>query len=91
MEEAYKIGLVNKAVQYGELMDEVEKWAQELAERSPLSLKALKYCVNVGMQMDLSGALEYEKKWADTLTNTEDGMEGMLAFVEKRKPVFKGR
>jgi len=89
--EAQQIGLVNRAVPPGELMAEAKKWALELAERPPLSLKALKYCVNVGMQMDLLGAIEYEAKQAAILAHTEDRVEGMRAFVEKRKPVFKGR
>jgi enoyl-CoA hydratase/carnithine racemase len=90
-QEAYRIGLVNKVVPPEELMDEAKKWANELAERAPLSLRALKYCVNVGMQMDLFGALEYETKSVVPLAATEDCMEGLQAFIEKRKPLFKGR
>jgi len=73
------------------LMAEARKWGMELAERPPLSLKMLKSCVNLGMQMDLLGAIDYEAKCASVLMNTEDGLEGIRAFVEKRKPVFKGR
>lgn len=62
-----------------------------MAERPPLSLKMLKSCVNVGLQMDLPGALDYESRCAEVLFKTEDRVEGMRAFVEKRKPVFKGR
>lgn len=90
-EEAYTIGLVNKVVAPEELIVEAKKWAAELAERPPLSLRALKYCVNVGMQMSLLEALEYESKSAATLLSSEDRMEGMRAFIEKRKPEFKGR
>ena len=90
-EEAYTIGLVNKVVAPEELIAEAKKWAAELAERPPLSLRALKYCVNVGMQMSLLEALEYESKSAATLLSSEDRMEGMQAFIEKRKPEFKGR
>ena len=90
-EEAYTIGLVNKVVAPEELIAEAKKWAAELAERPPLSLRALKYCVNVGMQMSLLEALEYESKSAATLLSSEDRMEGMRAFIEKRKPEFKGR
>jgi len=89
--EACQIGMINKVVSPAELMPEAKRWAAELVERPPLSLKALKYCVNVGMQMDLSSAIEYEAKQAAILTKTEDVVEGMRAFVEKRKPVFKGR
>jgi enoyl-CoA hydratase/carnithine racemase len=90
-QEAYQIGMINKVVPPAELMPEAKRWAAELVDRPPLSLKALKYCVNVGMQMDLLGAIEYEAKQAAFLTKTEDIVEGMRAFVEKRKPQFKGR
>lgn len=88
---AYQMGLVNKVVPASELMIEAKKWAAELAERPPLSLRMLKYCVNVGMQMDLFSAIDYENKCAEFLRNTEDHKEGVRAFIEKRKPVFKGR
>lgn len=90
-QEAYNIGLVNKVVPADKLMDEAKAWASELVERPPLSLSMLKNCVNVGMQMDLLGAIDYEAKCAAVLMNTEDMTEGMRAFVEKRKPEFKGR
>jgi enoyl-CoA hydratase/carnithine racemase len=83
--------MVNKVVPPDELMSEARRWAAELVDRPPLSLKALKYCVNVGMQMDLLAAIEYEARQAAFLTKTEDIVEGMRAFVEKRKPLFKGR
>ncbi len=90
-QEAYRIGLVNKVVPSEELMIETKRWADELAERPPLALKALKYSVNVGMQMDLSGALEYETRCCASLETSEDCIEGMVAFLERRKPVFKGK
>lgn len=90
-QQAYEMGLVNKVVPPEELMTEAKNWATELAERPPLSLKMLKHCVNLGMQMDLLSAIDYESKCAGILRNTEDHMEGVKAFVEKRKPVFKGK
>lgn len=89
--EAHRIGLVNRAVSPGTLMAEARKWAAELAERPPLSLKMLKFCVNLGMQMDLLGAIQYETQCATVLAASEDIQEGTRAFLEKRKPVFKGR
>jgi enoyl-CoA hydratase len=90
-QEAYRIGLVNKVVPPEGLMDEAMKWARELAGRPPLSLKMIKDCVNIGMQMDLLSAIDYEAKCAKMLFTTEDSVEGTTAFVEKRKPNFKGR
>jgi len=89
--QAEAIGLVNKAVSPGDLMPEARGWATALSERAPLSLKAIKYCVNLGMQMDLLGAIDYESKQAAILSQTEDAREGIMAFVEKRNAVFKGK
>jgi enoyl-CoA hydratase len=88
--EAERLGMVNKTVPAAELMEEAEKWAAELALLPPLSLKALKSCVTQGLEMDLNSALDYESRCSEYLLKTDDSKEGMLAFVEKRVPAFKG-
>ena len=88
-EEVHRLGIVDKVVPPEGLMPEAKSWAAELAERPPLSLKMLKNCVNMGMQMSLLDAIDYESKCATILANSEDRVEGMRAFVEKRKPVFR--
>ena len=91
-QEAYRIGLVNKVVAAEKLMDEAKNWMRELAERPPVALEMLKSMVNIGMQMDsLASALDFEQKCGSILFQTEDMVEGTRAFVEKRKPVFKGK
>ena len=90
-EEARRIGLVNKVVPVDQLMTEAKALAKKIAEKPPLSVKYLKRAVNVGIQLDLSSALDYEAQIAAMLTCSEDRKEGFRAFVEKRKPVFKGR
>lgn len=90
-EEAHRLGIINRVVAPDDLMSEARRWASELAERPPLSLRMLKNCVNTGMQMNLQEAIDYESKCMAILARTEDRIEGMRAFVEKRKPVFKGR
>jgi enoyl-CoA hydratase len=89
--EAFDIGLVDKVAPPDGLMAEARNWASALAQRPPLSLRMIKCCVNTGMQMDLRGAIDYEAKCAAILIKTEDRHEGIMAFVEKRKPVFKGK
>jgi len=89
--EALRIGLVNRTVSPDQLMTEARKWALELAERPPLSLKMIKSSVNRGMQIDVMAALEFEGRCATILRKSEDAREGARAFVEKRKAVFKGR
>lgn len=89
-EEAYRLGIVNRVVAPDELMKEARRWASDLAEKPPLSLRMLKSCVNIGMQMTLLDAIDYEAKCSAILAKSEDRVEGMRAFAEKRKPVFKG-
>lgn len=90
-QEALRIGLVDEVVPAEELMPRAKQMAKELAERPPLALKIAKSCVNLGLQMDLAAALDYEAKCASILVASEDRIEGMRAFLEKRKPVFKGK
>lgn len=89
--EAYRLGLVNRVVPVDQLMKEAESLASKLAHNPPLSIKYAKRAVNVGMELDLASALDYEAQCASILYATEDRKEGMKAFAEKRKPVFKGR
>lgn len=90
-DEAYRVGLVNKVVPPESLLDEAKRWANTLAQRPPLALKAVKSCVNVGMQMPLTAAIDFEAKEAAILLKTEDSIEGIKSFIEKRQPVFKGK
>lgn len=88
---AFKIGLVTKVVPREELLAEAKKLAGMLAAKSPLALKAAKSCVNLGQNVDLLSGLHYESKSLAFLFSSEDQKEGMKAFLEKRKPDFKGR
>lgn len=90
-EEAYRIGLVNKVVPQGQEVEEARRWAAELANNAPLSLRMIKAAVQTGMQMGMREALEYEARFGAELVHTQDIVEGGKAFAEKRKPVFQGR
>jgi len=88
---ALKIGLVTMVVPRDQLMSEAEKIASAMAGKSPLAMKAAKQCLNVSLDTNLDSGLKYElKSWA-ALYATEDQKEGMQAFLEKRRPVFKGK
>ncbi len=86
-----RVGLVNKVVPADQLMTEAKKMAKKFAARGAVAISLAKSCVNEGLRMDLKMGLQYEHKCFALLFATEDQKEGMNAFVEKRKPNFKGR
>ncbi len=90
-QEAYRIGLVNRVFPAASLMEEAIKMAKKFAGRPRVALKTIKAAANAGMSMDLSSALAYEARCFELLFSTEDLKEGLGAFMEKRKPQFKGR
>ncbi|NLC76241.1 MAG: enoyl-CoA hydratase/isomerase family protein, partial [Clostridia bacterium] len=90
-QEAYRMGLVNKVVPLEELFTEAEKLARKLAEKGAVALRLAKSAVNEGLRMDLEAGIRYEHQCFSLLFATEDQKEGMRAFIEKRKPQFKGR
>ena len=90
-EEAYRIGLVNKVVPKDKLMEEAMKLARKLAAKPKASLALIKRCVDNSFNMDLASGLTLEMDCFAIAFTSEDGREGVNAFVEKRKPVFKGK
>lgn len=87
--EAEAIGLVNKVVEDGELLEKAKEMAQVLAQKSPPVLKIAKNLLN--KNHDISKTLEMEIMDFSEVFASEDHMEGIKAFLEKRKPGFKGR
>ena len=90
-EEACQIGLLNKVVPADQLMNEVMKTASVIAGCPPLSIAVGKFTINQNLDASLYSATINEVNGIVSLWETEDAQEGLRAFVEKRKPVFKGR
>ena len=88
---ALKIGLVTEILPAEQLMTRARELALELAAKSPVAMRLAKSCINNGANSSLSSGLLYEQKVWALLFATEDQKEGMNAFLEKRKPEFKGK
>lgn len=88
--EAHAIGLVNRIVPRPRVFDEARLLAERIAERGPLAVGYAKEAVNRGIDMPLEQALRFETDLTVILQTTEDRAEGVAAFIQKRKPDFKG-
>ena len=89
-EEAEKLGLVNRVVPVELYMAEALKLAKEIAFMSPLAVQMAKESVKRSFEVPLEEGLHFERKNFYMLFSSEDQKEGMNAFVEKRRPDFKG-
>jgi E-phenylitaconyl-CoA hydratase len=90
-EEALRIGLVSRVVAPQELKQAAQAIAERIAANAPLAVAAAKRLSTVGRELPLAAGLELEQQAFGILRDTEDRIEGRKAFVEKRKPVFRGR
>jgi enoyl-CoA hydratase len=89
--EAAEIGLVNKVCAPEVLMEEVLKTAKAIAAKGKVALRAAKQAINNGINADLTTGCGIELDAFALCMASEDAREGTAAFLEKRKPVFKGR
>ncbi len=90
-EEAKTLGLVSRVVPKEAYLEEAKKVATEIASKSPVAVRLAKMAVNKAFEMGLSEGLDFEREVFYLLFASEDKTEGMRAFMEKRKPEFKGK
>lgn len=89
--EAERIGLVDKVFPDDQLMPAVERLAKQLANGPSKTIAMIKVAMNRSLSMDLNSSLDYTTNLQCLLVQTEDHKEALNAFLEKRKPIFKGR
>ena len=90
-EDAFELGIINKVVESDELDEAVEEFASKFRKLAPIAVGKAKMLINKSMENDMVTHLELESKTAAQSAGTMDFKEGVTAFVEKRKPVFKGK
>ncbi|EFV75699.1 MULTISPECIES: enoyl-CoA hydratase/isomerase family protein [Cytobacillus] len=90
-EEGKQLGIINHIFSSETLTEETVKLAETIAANAPLSLKALKKAINKGTETDLATGLAFELEAYYRCANSEDRLEGIYAFNEKRPPQWKGK
>lgn len=90
-QEAYRIGLVNEVVPLEQVMTRAREWAAKICEAGPLAVRAAKEAMVRGSNMTMDDGIRLEDSLEGFLLLSEDFMEGTSAFIEKRKPQWKGK
>ena len=88
---AEQLGIVNMVVPTEKFRETVQQFAAELASKAPVALKVAKALINKGSEISLDAAIALEREGFGVVASTEDLQEGVSAFIEKRKPTFKGK
>ena len=91
VQQAFEWGMVNRICTPENLMTEALETAAVIAGNAPISTRQIKQSVNMGAGMDLRSAMMFEIEAYNRMVPTDDRREGILAFNEKRRPVYKGR
>lgn len=89
--EALEYGLVTKVAPRADLINVTAQFAEMMLANGPIALQQAKYAIKNGMNADLQTGLNIERKAYELTIPTEDRVEALIAFGEKRKPVFKGK
>jgi enoyl-CoA hydratase/carnithine racemase len=90
-QEAYGLGLVNQIASRKEWLDKAVELAEVVARRPPLAVRLAKQAVLAAEETSLTAGLDQERRLYELAMATEDRVEGMRAFLEKRRPDFRGR
>ncbi len=90
-EEAHRLGIVNEVVPGKDLAAAATRWANEIIECSPISVRATKQVATLSQGLPLEEAMQQAYPLVGALFRSEDMMEGVLAFAQKRKPQWKGK
>ncbi len=90
-QEAKDWGILNKVTSAADLLKEAETTAREIMKKGPIAIQLAKQAVNQGTDLDINSGLAIEKALFPSIFSTEDKLEGISAFLEKRKAEFKGK
>jgi len=90
-EEAYRVGLVEEVVEQESLLSKALQLAEQIASNGPIALRLAKTAINKGIELPLEQGLVLEHELYLETLHTEDRIEGLQAFKEKRKPIYKGK
>jgi enoyl-CoA hydratase len=89
--EAERIGLVNRVVPAADLMNDAKRLASDLAKNAPIAMRYIINAINKGLEMPFAEGCVFEATLFGLVASTDDMREGTKAFLEKRKPEFRGR
>jgi enoyl-CoA hydratase/carnithine racemase len=89
--EAQRLGLVNRVASKDQWLDEALELARQVAARAPIAARLAKQAVNAADETGLGAGMETERRLYELAMATEDRVEGLSAFIEKREPEFRGR
>jgi enoyl-CoA hydratase/carnithine racemase len=88
--EAERIGLVNRIAPMGNLVETAREVARQIAENGPVAVRAAKAAIDTGADLTMKHGLEVEAKCYERVLPTQDRLEALAAFAEKRKPRYRG-